>query len=299
VTLAEALHAGQARLRDGGIDDAGLEAEVLLRHALGLDRAQLYAHLRENIDEEHRAAFERLINRRVAHEPTAYIVGHKEFYGIDLEVTPDALVPRPETELLVDEALRVTPHRPCAIADVGTGCGAIAVVLVTRLPQATVYAVDSSERALALAARNVERLGLTSRVRLLQGDLLDPLPEAVDLIVANLPYVKTRDWEALPPEIREHEPRAALDGGPAGTRELERLLRQAPSHLRPGGRLLAEIGWDEGERLRDIARECFPEARITVKKDLAGLDRLLIVATQGTETGKSRLRGFQHPFRPR
>jgi release factor glutamine methyltransferase len=299
VTLAEALHAGQARLRDAGIDDAELEAEVLLRHALGLDRAQLYARLQDSVGEVHRATFERLVDRRIAHEPAAYIVGHKEFYGVDLEVTPDALIPRPETELLVDEALRVAPDGPCAIADVGTGCGAIAVALATRLTQATVYAIDASERALALAARNVERLGLTSRVRLLQGDLLDPLTEPVDLIVANLPYVKTSDWEALPPEIREHEPREALDGGPDGTATLERLLRQAPSHLRPRGRLLAEIGWDEGERLLAVARECLPETRIAVKKDLGGLDRLLIVATQGTETGKSRLRGFQHPFRPR
>jgi len=279
VTLAEALHAAQSRLREAGIDDAGLEAEVLLRHALDLDRAQLYARLHEGLDETHRADFQRLINRRVAHEPTAYIVGHKEFYGIDLEVTPDALVPRPETELLVDEALRVAPDGPCAIADVGTGCGAIAVALATRLPQAVIYAIDDSERALALAARNVERFGLTSHIRLLRGDLLDPLPEAVDLIVANLPYVKTGDWEALPPEIREHEPRAALDSGPNGTEALERLLRVAPSYLRPKGRLLAEIAWDEGELLVEVARECFPRARVTIEKDLAGLDRILMIQT--------------------
>jgi len=279
VTLAEALHAAQSRLREAGIDDAGLEAEVLLRHALDLDRAQLYARLHEGLDETHRADFQRLINRRVAHEPTAYIVGHKEFYGIDLEVTPDALVPRPETELLVDEALRVAPDGPCAIADVGTGCGAIAVALATRLPHAVIYAIDDSERALALAARNVERFGLTSHIRLLRGDLLDPLPEAVDLIVANLPYVKTSDWETLPPEIREHEPRAALDSGPNGTEALERLLRVAPSYLRPKGRLLAEIAWDEGELLVEVARECFPRARVTIEKDLAGLDRILMIQT--------------------
>jgi len=277
VTLAEALHSAQARLREAGIDDADLEAEVLLRHALGLDRAHLYARLRENIDEERRSAFQRLVERRLAHEPTAYIVGHREFYGIDLEVTPDALIPRPETELLVDEALRIAPDGPFAIADVGTGCGALAIALAMRLPQATIYAIDSSERALALADRNVERLGLASRVRLLPGDLFDPLPEPVDLIVANLPYVKTSDWQALPPEIREHEPREALDGGPDGTAALDRLLSAAPSRLRPGGRVLAEIGWDQGERLSTVARMLFPTARIDVKKDLAGLDRILVV----------------------
>jgi len=280
VTLAEALHAAQSGLRDAGIDDAGLEAEVLLRHVVGLESAQLYARLRDPLDDADLQAFQRLVERRMAHEPTAYIVGHREFYGLDLETTPDALIPRPETELLVDEALRVAPPEPCIVADVGTGCGAIAVALATGLPQATVYAIDASQRALALAARNVQRLGLADRVRILHGELLDPLPEPVDVIVANLPYVKTSDWEALPPEIREHEPREALDGGADGTALVEKLLRATPSHLRPGGRLLAEIGWDEGERLAAIARACFPAARIAVEKDLAGLDRLLIVETE-------------------
>jgi release factor glutamine methyltransferase len=285
MTLAEALHAAQHRLDEAGIENAALEAEVLLRHALGLQRHQLFARIHDDIDEPSLLAFHRLVERRLAHEPTAYIVGHKEFYGIDLETTPDALIPRPETELLVEEALRLALDGPFTIADVGTGCGAIAVALATHLPRATMYAIDDSERALALAARNVERLGLTERlpagrhgVLLLHGDLLDPLPEPVDLIVANLPYVKTADWEALPPEIREHEPRAALDAGPKGTEALERLLRAAPSHLKSAGSLLAEIGWDEGERLLEVARERFPGANVAVKKDLAGLDRLLIVA---------------------
>jgi release factor glutamine methyltransferase len=276
MTVGEALQAARLRLRDAGIDDAELEAEVLLRHALEIDRVHLYARLREPVDEERHAAFERLVERRLAHEPAAYIVGQREFYRVDLEVTPDALIPRPETELLVDEALRATPEGPCTIADVGTGCGAIAVALATRLPGATIYAIDDSEQALALASRNVERLGLASRLRLLHGDLLDPLPEAVDLVVANLPYVKTSDWEELPPEIRDHEPRRALDGGPDGTTALERLLWSAPPHLRAGGMVLAEIGWDEGERLLAVARECFPGARVEVNKDLAGLDRVLL-----------------------
>lgn len=279
MTLAEALQTAQSRLRAAGIDDAELEAEVLLRHVLGQDRAHLYARLRESLAEADGVVFQRLLNRRLAHEPTAYIVGHKEFYELDLETTPDALVPRPETELLVHEALRAAPKRPFAIVDVGTGCGAIAIALATRLPQANVYAIDSSERALSLAARNVERFGLTSRVRLLHGDLLDPLPGTVHLIVANLPYVKTSDWEALPPEIREHEPPQALDGGPDGTAALERLLQSAPLHLVPGGCLLAEIGWDERERLLEVAEECFPQARIVIVKDLAGLDRVLLVET--------------------
>jgi len=281
VKLAEALAAARRRLAAAGIEDADLEAEVLLRHVLGWQRHQLYTHLQDDLTPTHDAGFDALIERRRAHEPTAYIVGHKEFYGLELETAPVALIPRPETELLVEEALRAAragaQARSPLIADVGCGCGAIAVALAYHLPDAVVYALDLSDEALALAARNASRLGLSQRIRFLPGDLLDPLPEPVDIIVANLPYVKSGDWETLPPEIRDHEPRAALDGGPTGTEVVERLLRQAPSRLRRGGVLLAEIAWDEGERVQEIARECFAGARIAVRKDLAGLDRLLVL----------------------
>ena len=276
MTIADALHAAQQILRDGGIDDADLEAEVLLRHALGLQRHQLFARLHEEIDGSASQRFDALLQRRLAHEPTAYIVSHREFYAIDLEMTPAALIPRPETELLVDEAIRLTPPG-ASIVDIGTGSGAIAIAVGFHLPDAIIYAIDESSDALALAARNAERHGVADRIRFLQGDLFAPLPEAVDVIVANLPYVPTSEWESLPAEIREHEPRQALDGGPTGTLVLERFLRESPRYLRPGGRLLAEIGWDEGERLRAIASECFPQARIAIEKDLAGLDRLLVV----------------------
>jgi release factor glutamine methyltransferase len=280
VKPAEALHAARRSLTEAGIEEPGLEAEVLLRHVLHWERHELYARLHEEISPAQQAEFQALIERRRAHEPTAYIVGHKEFYGLELETTPAALIPRSETELLVDETLRIaqsTETSPLIIADVGCGCGTIAIALAHHLADAVIYALDASVEALGLAARNAERLGLSGRIRFLQSDLLDPLPEPVDIIAANLPYVKTADWEALPPEIREHEPRAALDAGPTGTEVIERLLRQAPSHLQRGGMLLAEIGWDEGKRVLEIARECFAGARIRVKRDLAGLDRLLVV----------------------
>jgi release factor glutamine methyltransferase len=279
--LAETLHAAQRSLSEAGIDDARLEAEVLLGHALRLQRHQLYARLQDDIDDAQLVEFKSLLERRLAREPTAYIVGHKEFYGLDLETTPAAPIPRPETELLVEEALKAGAE---TLVDVGTGCGAIALALAHHLPNAVIYATDRSPQALALAARNAEKLSLADRIRFLEGDLLDPLPEPVDLIAANLPYVKSDDWDTLAPEIRKHEPRSALEGGPAGIDVIERLLRQAmPTgrqalpYLRPRGRLLAEIGWDQGERLREIARQCFPEAQIQVKKDTAGLDRLLLV----------------------
>jgi release factor glutamine methyltransferase len=296
VKPAEALHAAQRSLAEAGIEEADLEAEVLLRNVLHQQRHELYARLQEEISPAQHGEFQILIERRQAHEPTAYIVGHKEFYGLELETTPAALIPRPETELLVDEALRVarsiSTQRPI-IADVGCGCGAIAVALAHHLPDAVIYALDISGEALALAARNAARLGLSERIRFLQGDLLDPLPEPADIIVANLPYVKSDEWETLPPEIREHEPPAALVAGPTGTEVIERLLRQAPRYLRHRGVLLLEIGWDEGESVQETARECFPEARVTVKKDLAELDRLLVVESWGE--GRIRMRRRSGP----
>jgi release factor glutamine methyltransferase len=278
VTLEEALRAAEADLAAAAIEDAWLEAEVLLRHALGVDRAHLLSRLREPLSPAEDAAFRALLKRRLAHEPTAYIVGHREFYGLELKTGPAALIPRPETELLVEEVLNALKGEgPSLIADIGTGNGAVAVALAVNLPTATVHAIDTSEAALALAQRNAERHGVADRVRFHCGDLLGPLPEPVDAIAANLPYVKSDDWETLPPEIREHEPRLALDGGPTGLREIERLLREAPDHLRPGGLLAVEIAWDQGEAAVAIARECFPRASVSVKRDLAGLDRLLIV----------------------
>lgn len=285
MTLEEALRAAQADLAAAGIEDAWLEAEVLLRHALGLDRARLLSRLREELSPTEHAPFRSLVGRRLAHEPTAYIVGHREFYGLELETTPAALIPRAETELLVEEVLSVLTAggkraEPWLVADVGTGNGAVAVALATHLPAATVHAVEVSAEALALARRNADRHGVTERIHFHRGDLLDPLPEPVDAIAANLPYVRSADWEALPPEIRDHEPRAALDGGPTGLREVERLLRQAPDFLRPGGVLAAEIGWDQGPQASAIARLCFPRAIVGVKRDLAGLDRVLLVRTR-------------------
>jgi len=280
VKLAQALHEATEALQAAGIEDARLEAEVLLRHTLHLDRAHLYARLQEALSPADQAAFHSLLARRLAREPTAYIVGQREFYGLDLETTPAALIPRPETELLVEEALaRARRFERPLIVDVGTGNGAIAVALAVHLPQAVLVAIDLSREALALAVRNARRHGAEGRIIFLQADLLAPLAQPADLIVANLPYVSSGDWEALPPEIREHEPRAALDGGPDGLREIERLLGQAPSCLRPGGSLLVELGPLQAAPALALARRCFPGAAARILPDAAGLDRLLAVDT--------------------
>jgi len=278
-----------ADLTAADIDDASLEAEVILRHALGLDRAQLYARLSDEIAPPARSAFEELLARRLCREPAAYITGRREFYGIEFEVSPAAPIPRPETELLVDEALaharRLEPTRPEPhIVDVGTGCGAIALAVATHVPAAHVTATDVSPAALELARRNAARLGLSDRLRFVHGDLLSPLDhyarrEAADIIAANLPYVASHEWEGLAPEIRCYEPRAALDGGPDGLRLIERLLQQAPGHVRPGGALILEIGYDQGAAVAGLARRAFRGGAIAVKKDLAGLHRVVVIET--------------------
>jgi len=282
-TLAQWRHEATEELQAAGIEDAWLEAEVLLRHALHFDRAHLYANLQEDLSPGDQAAFRSLLARRLAHEPAAYIVGHREFYGLDLETTPAALIPRPETELLVEEAIARArrahaPERPL-IVDVGTGNGAIAVALAVHLPEAALVAIDLSREALALAARNASRHGVEGRISFLQADLLAPLAQPADIIAANLPYVRSSDWEAFPPEIREHEPRAALDGGPDGLREIERLLGQGPSCLRPGGSLLVEMSPLQAAPALILARRSFPGAAARILLDAAGLDRVLAIGT--------------------
>ena len=309
----EALRRASRTLAPLADEEAALEAELLLCHALGpstgslagqagqaLDRSHLYQRLRDEFDPEHERAFQRLLERRLAHEPTAYILGRREFYGLEFEVTPAAIIPRPETEVLVEAVLAfvraLDTARETWVADVGTGCGAIAVALAANLPPGVrLIALDSSGEALALARRNAERHGVAERMHFLRGDLLSPLqgsahPEPkpggsrdssrrVDVIAANLPYVPTTVWQALPPEIRDHEPRLGLDGGPDGLRLIERLLRRAPRYLPPRGALFAEIGDEQGGAAAALAREAFPAARIEVKPDLGGLDRVLVVET--------------------
>jgi release factor glutamine methyltransferase len=285
VTLAEALRCATkhfAALQILETANRRLEAELLLQHALGFNRTQLYQHLRDEMPPDRETAYHGFVWRRLCGEPTPYIIGRADFYDIELAAAAVAAIPRPETELLVEEALALAgkrlPKTPSlTIVDVGTGCGAIALALAIHLPSAQIIATDISPAALALAQGNAERLGLAARVRFLCGDLLAPLEQPVDIVVANLPYVKSAEWESLPVEIRCHEPREALDGGPDGLRVIERLLRQAPSHLRPGAALLLEIAYDQGPPVVALASEVFPEATIVVKKDLASLDRLAVI----------------------
>lgn len=213
-------------------------------------------------------------------EPTAYITGHKEFFGIDFQISPGTLIPRPETELLVEKAIELANTafpQSCLIADIGTGCGAIAVAIALHLPEVKIYASDISPAALEAARINCLYHGVSDRITLLQGNLLDPLPEPVHLIVANLPYIRETELAKLPPEISMFEPQIALAGGTDGLKQIERLLSQAERKLLPEGAILLEIGYDQGQTVSKLAEQYIPDSRVNVITDLAGLDRVVII----------------------
>ena len=284
MTLAETLREAEERLRAAGIDDPRLEAEVLLRHALAIPREALFARLRDELATADGAAFAALIDRRLGREPTAYIAGHKEFFGLEFACTPAALIPRPETELLVEYAIEWAGRRegaqhPLRIADVGTGGGANAVALARHVAAARIVAIDVSRGALLLARRNAAAHDVCGAIDIVRGSLLAPLSGRFDMIVANLPYIPTRTYRRLAPEIVKHEPEQALHAGARGTAIIEALLKQAPTRLRSGGLLLAEHAWNQGGVLREAARAVFPHASIETRRDLAGRERLLAVQT--------------------
>jgi release factor glutamine methyltransferase len=278
VTLKQALVGAVKSLTRHSIEDAPLEAEVLLRHVLSLPRAQLFSEFQRELTPGEQRDFWDLIKRRLNHEPTAYIIGRREFYGLDFYVDRRVFIPRPETELLVELCLdfaRHFPEGPLLVADIGTGCGAIAISLGLNLPQAEVYAIDASAAALEVAFINCQRHGVLNQVHLRQGDMLDLLPEPVDIVVANLPYVKESDLDQLSAEVVNFEPRTALAGGRDGLDWVRRLLSQAEGKLRKGDCLLAEVGLGQGETVVGLARAHFPGARAELMKDLGGIDRVV------------------------
>lgn len=263
-------------------ESARLEAQLLLGELLGWSRAALLAHPEEPVPPAVAERFHALVARRATGEPVAYILGRRDFYGREFLVDRRVLIPRPETELLVERAVELLRPRPAPrAADIGTGSGAIAVTLAAELPHVEVIATDIAADALAVAAANARRHGVADRVRLRLGPWLEPLEEPLDLIAANLPYVGTDEAGMLSRDVRDFEPHIALFAGREGLDSIKILLDQvveaqrARALLRPGGAILLEIGYAHGERLAELARERFPGSTVTVTKDLAGLDRLV------------------------
>ena len=281
LSIADILRDAIQALTHAGIKSPDLDAELLLVHALGVDRTWLIAHSEQLLTADDLSAFQTLLRRRLRREPLAYITGERWFYDLLLHITPDVLIPRPETEELVERALAWLRQHPGArIADIGTGSGAIALAVANHTPpDSVIFATDISVRALNVARSNASRLGLSSRVIFRQGDLLAALSEPVDLILANLPYVSERDRSTLMPEVRDFEPASALFSGHSGLEHLSTLLVQAPDYLHTGGALLSEIGYNQAQAVNKLAREHFPNASIVIHKDLAGHDRILEIQT--------------------
>ncbi len=272
----QVLAALAARLQGAEIPEASIEARVLVMHATGWSRTQLLSTLREGLPDAALAVLEGAVTRRLSREPLAYITGHREFFGLDILVDKRVLVPRQETECLVEQVIAIaTKHYAgsVTIADVGTGSGAIAVALATALPASRVYATDASAAALDVARENVRRHALERLVSLLHGDLIAPLPSRVDIMVANLPYIPVGEWEGLQPEIRLYEPRDAVLGGVQGLDCVMRLLEQVQVMKERPAWIALELGEGQAGAVSHIARDLFPSLSTAVFRDLGGLER--------------------------
>ena len=264
-----------ARQRLTGVEQPGLEAQLILGSALQLTRAAVLAHPERSLTPGQLEQLAQLVNRRASGEPLPYLLGHWEFFGLDLVVTPAVLIPRPETELLVEEALAWLKQHPDRrqAADVGVGSAAISAGLATHVPDLRICATDRSRPALRVAQENMRRLELTGRVSLVEMDLLSACREPFDLVAANLPYIPSKKLADL--QVARFEPVDALDGGIDGLSLIERLLTDAPRWLAPGGLMLLEIEAGQGESAPAMACKFFPFAVVDLKTDLAGLPRLL------------------------
>jgi release factor glutamine methyltransferase len=285
VLAGGALARGIARLEAASVPSAALAAELLLLHLLGRDRTWLYAHPEHPLSPEELARYDEMLTRRAEGVPVQYLTGRQEFWGLEFEVNPSVLIPRPETEHLIEVALERLGQRrnaPLCVADVGTGSGCIAVALARELPQARIVATDISPWALQVARRNAARHGVGERIRLLRMNLLesylttgDATEPLLDLIVSNPPYVGRGGCEALPREVLEHEPHEALFAGEHGLDVYPQLIAQAAGLLRPGGVLVVELGYGLSERVGALAAAQPGWTNVSITNDLAGIPRVL------------------------
>jgi release factor glutamine methyltransferase len=275
--VAEALRWGKARLALHS-STPRLDTEVLLMHLLDLERSNLLARTDQALNASAEETFRAFIARREQGEPIAYITGHKEFYGLDLLITRDVLVPRPETESVVEACLKAIPEsEPALFADIGTGSGAILVAVVSHRPFLRAYGTEISPAACDIARENCRRHNISDSVKLLVGNLLEPLPEPVNVIAANLPYVSPGEAE---PDVATWEPQIAVFGGGVdGASTIREFLIQAPSYLLPAGFIVMEVAYSQGRTVSAMAGAAFPDAEVQVHKDLAGYDRIITIQT--------------------
>lgn len=278
-TIRELVAAASDRLREAGIStSANLDARVLAQHVLGWDTARLLASAGEAAPAGFASAYEPVVARRAAREPLAYITGHREFYGLEFEVTPDVLIPRPETEIIVDAVLSsMSTSQLFTMIDACTGCGNIAVAVAKERNNARITATDISGAALDVARRNAARHGVDGRVTFVHADLFGDLAGPVDIITANPPYVPERNGPGLQPEVGGHEPHVALFGGADnGLGIAERVVRDAQPRLRPGGYLIFEFGFGQDVEVEDIVRSTPGLTLLDLKRDVQGIARTAI-----------------------
>ncbi len=266
-----------------GISTARLDAEVLLSHTIMRDRAWLIIHRDESLNESQRTLFEDAVNRRARREPLQYITGKQEFWGLDFSVTPDVLIPRPETELVVEAAIKIiqTTGSQVTIIDLCAGSGCIAVSLAKEPAAPRIFATDKSDRALAVARENARKHNVSDRIRFLEGDLFGPLAELdlhgmADIIVSNPPYVRSGDLPALQPEVRDFEPELALLAGPEGTEIQQRIVGMAPEFLKKYGALIMEMGQGQSGALTKMVNDTGCYEMPEIMKDLAGIERVIV-----------------------
>ncbi|HKP54467.1 MAG TPA: peptide chain release factor N(5)-glutamine methyltransferase [Chloroflexia bacterium] len=277
LTIDQALRQAAKRLSPHS-SSPRLDAEVLLAHLLHTERASLLARAMSTLDSNILSIYDALVERRTAVEPVAYLTGHKEFYGLDLYITPDVLVPRPETESAVEACLQLLPVSEMSqMADVGTGSGAILVAVCKHRPLLRAFGTDISSAAIEVARHNCRTHGVEEQATLFVGHLLEPLPGMVDVIVANLPYVPPGEAS---PDVAAWEPQVAVfGGGEDGTALIREFLVEAPRYLLPGGTVIMETAHSQGKIVSELARSAFPGASVEVRKDLAGYDRIIVVQT--------------------
>ena len=277
-TLREYVAAASDRLRDAGISQAAnLDARLLAQHVLGWDAAKLLASAGDQAPDDFAAPFEELVARRAAREPLAYITGHREFYGLDLEVTPDVHIPRPETELVVEAVLASAPEMQLfTMIDACTGSGNVAVSVAKHRRNARIVATDVSAKALEVARRNAARHGVESRVMFVEADLFGDLRGPVDFVTVNPPYVPEKDRAGLQPEVGRFEPAVSLFGGNQGLEIIDRVVREAPPLLREGGYLIFEFGFGQEVEVETLVTRSRALTLVDLKRDLQGIARTAI-----------------------
>lgn len=283
---SEALRYATSKLKEAFPDTAIIsdEAEILLLHSLGLDRIKLYLEPHQELLPQEEIRLSQYLERRLNLEPVPYIIGYAEFFGLKFSVNPSVLIPRPESELLIERVLAYIEEKqgsldlPLTIADIGTGCGCLAIALGLSLPQSRILATDLSKAALLMAGENIIQHKLSHKIELLEGDLLEPVYQKVDIIVANLPYILEEEYAELSRKELKYEPALALAGGPDGLHHIGRLLAQAPGRLLDHGCLLLEVGAGQATKVAERALDFFPRAKVDIYRDLGDIERVVQVS---------------------